>query len=303
MFRHKGNEVTFNTAQAVSASTHPSPHAAYVAFFSDVEHEVSMVASGYRVTLTYNLYFSDSPSALLSQDLLAVAPVTNNPVEKLKPALAELLSNPEFLPKGGLFAFQLSHKYPFKVASRSTSLTDLFDRLKGSDALVKQTCEAVNLPVQLKAMYAFKENEYSDCMLYALVDKFVNFNGRDISAEEPIHSMLRKKKYGYRPFFAYPYPGKKPALDYYSGKGDLRLTPTVWVKLDEEQEKREGDKKAEGKKACNSWDQQYMTYGNEMQLAHMYGEVCLVAKVKPAAERLGQAHSTQSDEVGQAQPI
>ncbi|KAF8971147.1 hypothetical protein BDZ97DRAFT_1651431, partial [Flammula alnicola] len=57
MFHHEGQEQTFDTASAVSASSQTTPHAAFVAFFSDIEHEVSLVTSGYRVTLTYNLYF------------------------------------------------------------------------------------------------------------------------------------------------------------------------------------------------------------------------------------------------------
>ncbi|OBZ71679.1 hypothetical protein A0H81_08871 [Grifola frondosa] len=34
---------------------HCQPYVAYVAFFSDVEPEVPVVKSGYRVTLTYNV--------------------------------------------------------------------------------------------------------------------------------------------------------------------------------------------------------------------------------------------------------
>lgn len=53
--RHKGEEWTFDSAALTSAQEDPS--IAYIAFYSDVEHEVSVVNSGYRVTLTYNLYF------------------------------------------------------------------------------------------------------------------------------------------------------------------------------------------------------------------------------------------------------
>jgi hypothetical protein len=54
ILRHGGQEWTFDSAEAVRA--HDSPAIAYVAFYSDVEHEVTVVRSGYRVTLTYNLY-------------------------------------------------------------------------------------------------------------------------------------------------------------------------------------------------------------------------------------------------------
>lgn len=53
--RHKGEEWTFDSAALASAQEDPS--IAYIAFYSDVDHEVSVVNSGYRDTLTYNLYF------------------------------------------------------------------------------------------------------------------------------------------------------------------------------------------------------------------------------------------------------
>lgn len=58
--RHKAEEWTFDSAAITSAQETPS--IAYIAFYSDVEHKVSMVTSGHRVTLTYNLYFDDATS-------------------------------------------------------------------------------------------------------------------------------------------------------------------------------------------------------------------------------------------------
>lgn len=40
---------------------------AYITFFSDVEHEVSEVTSGHRVTITYNLYFDVTKGAPVTQ--------------------------------------------------------------------------------------------------------------------------------------------------------------------------------------------------------------------------------------------
>ena len=42
------------------AAVRELPMIDYVAFFSDVEHEVAPVISGHRVTLTYNLYFDNA---------------------------------------------------------------------------------------------------------------------------------------------------------------------------------------------------------------------------------------------------
>jgi predicted 2-oxoglutarate/Fe(II)-dependent dioxygenase YbiX len=60
MLRHGGSEWTFDSATMVRTQVDPS--IAYIAFYSDVEHEVTPVTSGYRVTLTYNLYFSTEPT-------------------------------------------------------------------------------------------------------------------------------------------------------------------------------------------------------------------------------------------------
>ena len=57
-FRHGSLDYTFDSAVEVSQAAAPS--IAFAAFFSDIDHEVSVVESGYRVTLTYNLYYGSS---------------------------------------------------------------------------------------------------------------------------------------------------------------------------------------------------------------------------------------------------
>jgi hypothetical protein len=52
--RHGEKEQEFNSTEVVAEQA--SLVVAYVAFFSDVEHEVTPVTSGHRITLTYNLY-------------------------------------------------------------------------------------------------------------------------------------------------------------------------------------------------------------------------------------------------------
>ena len=51
---HGGNEWTVDSA-TVNNTT--SPVISYIAFYSDVEHEVTPVTSGHSVTLTWNIYF------------------------------------------------------------------------------------------------------------------------------------------------------------------------------------------------------------------------------------------------------
>jgi hypothetical protein len=118
-----------------------------VVFYSDVEHEVSVVTSGYRVTLTYNLYLVDYP---LVKRELAIGP-DREVVEKMKTALELVLTDPRLVSQGGLLGFGLWHKYPFNP--NTTALEDVEERLKGSDARTWSLCKALSLNVSLKAVY------------------------------------------------------------------------------------------------------------------------------------------------------
>jgi hypothetical protein len=61
MLQHGSGKWTFDSAKMVRTLVNPS--VAYIAFYSDVEHEVTPVTSGYHITLTYNLYFSTNNTA------------------------------------------------------------------------------------------------------------------------------------------------------------------------------------------------------------------------------------------------
>jgi len=51
----------------MESDTVPLSSISYAAFYGDVEHEVTEVKSGYRLTLTYNLYFGGSLDSQSSQ--------------------------------------------------------------------------------------------------------------------------------------------------------------------------------------------------------------------------------------------
>ncbi|KIP10914.1 hypothetical protein PHLGIDRAFT_115052 [Phlebiopsis gigantea 11061_1 CR5-6] len=67
LFKHVDIEYAFDSASAVSSVT--TPCVGFAAFYSDVEHEVTTVHSGYRVTLTYNLYLDDTDMRLSGNSL------------------------------------------------------------------------------------------------------------------------------------------------------------------------------------------------------------------------------------------
>ena len=116
----------------------------WAAFFSDVEHEVLPVTSGYRVTLTYNLYYS-APS--IPTQLFDVTSIG------LYQELSSALQTPHFLRNGGTLGFFCQHKYvetltDDKLADFSAQLSFL----KGEDMIIYQVAKSLGLSVDLKAI-------------------------------------------------------------------------------------------------------------------------------------------------------
>ncbi|KAF8636135.1 hypothetical protein AX17_003767 [Amanita inopinata Kibby_2008] len=137
IMRKDGKEWMFDSAKELAE--HNEPHVGYVALYSDVEHEVALVTSGYRVTVTYNLYFDESTSVVdvpLSVDAL-----------DFRAALETLLDNPKFLPDGGNLGFGLEYQYP--LPGPRGRLNKLEKRLKGSDAEIMDIIKELSLDVSL----------------------------------------------------------------------------------------------------------------------------------------------------------
>jgi len=113
LLRNRGQEWIFDSDQAPAAKCQPS--IGYVAFFSDVEHEVAPVTSGHRITLTYTLYFDDggpvSTNDAVSEHLTPPQPANEKTFHKSFTALRE---DPEFLAEDGTLAFGLRHVYLIK---------------------------------------------------------------------------------------------------------------------------------------------------------------------------------------------
>ncbi|KAI9464366.1 hypothetical protein HD554DRAFT_2026474 [Boletus coccyginus] len=139
-----------------AAATEPS--ICFIAFFSDVEHQVLPVTSGYRVTLTYNLHFraqGNIPRAL------------SGPFhDKLKARLIELVNDAETLPKGGYLGLGLCHQYVYDETKPTDSL---LDKLKGSDAVLANVCKELGLPYSLRLLYAQGEDGWPDFHLLSRV--------------------------------------------------------------------------------------------------------------------------------------
>ncbi|KAL1719101.1 hypothetical protein EV715DRAFT_199600 [Schizophyllum commune] len=145
ILRENGKEWTFDSAAEILVDG--SPKIGYVAFFSDVEHEVTRVTAGYRVTLTYNLYFNAKSSE----------PVPPHPSSQesrvgkaLKATLTTLLAREDFLPEGGYLGFWLRFAY---AIDPKKPVSAILPSLKGCDAMLKIVCEGLGLSISLKAIY------------------------------------------------------------------------------------------------------------------------------------------------------
>jgi hypothetical protein len=93
--RHDGREVTFDWSK-------DAKHIQWAAFYSDCEHEVLPVTSGYRVTLTYNLYYNNIGDKVpdCSNWRASVLPLYQD--------FSEILQLQDFMPEGLHLKFHYS---------------------------------------------------------------------------------------------------------------------------------------------------------------------------------------------------
>lgn len=170
LLRHRGKEWTFDSGPELTTERQPSIR--YAAFFSDIEHEVTPVISGHRVTLTYNLYFDDIGPTTISENSFSRPLLSTQAVNERSfyETFEALLQNPEFLADGGTLAFGLRHVYPIK-----DSLEHLYGVLKGCDAVVYQTVPALGFEPVLSLYYEW-EPPWSAHLEGVLIDEVIDFS-------------------------------------------------------------------------------------------------------------------------------
>lgn len=129
--RHQGREVRYKWGRH-------DPAIRWAAFYSDCEHEVFQVNSGHRVTLTYNLFLAPGTG------LLAGAPKPlDTPSMPLFGQLKQMLSEKNFLNKGGYLGICLAHSYPHTHDKLNHFVPSM---LKGSDMALYETLSKLGLP-------------------------------------------------------------------------------------------------------------------------------------------------------------
>ena len=98
--------------------------------------QINKVTSGYRITLTYNLYADPMPKDRPLSSKLDMAATA------LYQYLQEALANPGFLPDGGVLGFGCQHAYPHTDQDFCSRLTTM---LKGADAVIYATAKQLGL--------------------------------------------------------------------------------------------------------------------------------------------------------------
>ncbi len=170
--RYEDKEYTFDASQLLTkAELVPSsrtdnepkdvqsPHVAFVAFFSDVEHEVMPVTSGHRITITYNLYFAmGTPAAYLRARTHAIqlAQPRTLHADSIADAVHALVNDSSCLGSGGVLGFGLRHQYPLPQSwtlGDPNPLRQLEDFLKGTDAALFRALEGEGLLPVLRLYY------------------------------------------------------------------------------------------------------------------------------------------------------
>ncbi len=264
ILRHDGQEYTFDSGLELSHVEKPS--IAFVAFYSDVEHEVTNVESGYRLSLTYNLYVSDPTQR---QNILSVPPNCVMPNElKLKQALSDLLDEKTFLPKGGTIGFGLLHKYP--VSKSKGSIENVLNYLKGSDSALRRVCTSLGLELKPEVVYKKTRRD-----VLILMDEFIQLS---YQVETGLECFLCREDDEYYSKYQGSIVKSRGLKEHGAGEyenseyefDDFSYQEVWWLTKRTELTRERTD---------------FVAYGNDAELAHTYGDVVLVAKVGHANRR------------------
>ena len=249
-------------------TTAAEPSACFVAFFGDIEHEVLPVTSGYRVTLTYNLYHKPvhpSTSSIPTPFHL-----------KLKQALVDLVSDKSRLPNGGYMGFGLVHQY---VHTGRKLLDQLPGQLKGSDRALADVCDELGLRYSLKLVYP----TITDRRLNLMTTKELDVDAGRLDMESSSRDYLCQALEGLTieqiegfVLVGARYKFDPKILDSYGYKP--WLSPFYRDPVAEVLE-------ITSLKSSVNVKTPFMAYGNQAELDWFYGTACMLIAVEPAESR------------------
>ena len=255
VLRHKDQEWKIDAGFLTSSQS--SPSLAYVAFYSDIEHEVLKVNSGHRVTVTYNLYLVDPVS---KSGAPTVTPNLKS-VSNFQTTLQRLLKSPEFLPTGGTLGFGLAHLYPVTF---ETELQDMTSYLKGEDAHVYRACRELQLQPSLQMIY---DDDESGSGYGIMLDEIIRDPGYDYQ-DQCYEGVLVLELGG---------------VSVNKTEG-VALDRSVWVS----ERNKEGElitwiSPFNGRNRLHDIS---VGYGNEVSAGYIYCSPCLIVRVAAAIDRV-----------------
>ena len=249
VLRHNSKEWSFDSGKEIG----DTKNIGYIAFFSDVEHEVAPVKSGYRVTLTYNLYHINETNLHLFR------PVPALPMNEcaIKESLRAIVEDKTFCPKGTYLGFGLNHEYPVDLVSDEwDSLKYIYHYLKGSDAALKRACEELGLDTQLYVHYSDVRRRGEECDI--LVPRIVDIDESVSLEDEDFGDYIMNSERGAR------VTGGTGSDD-----DDLDIDITWVTNITRYNEQ------------LAAW----IAYGNEHYRSTTYGRFCLIVTLGPAEHR------------------
>ena len=266
VLRHKGSEWTFDAN--ILTSLQPFPSLAYVAFYSDIEHEVLKVTSGSRVTLTYNLYLVPCVSISktpVSSDASAT-PVRPNlkDTANFQTTLRRLLKRPEFMPEGGTLALNLTHLYPVTF---DTDLQGMVAYLKGEDAHVYRSCRELELKPMLRMIYDRRRSRRSKHGV--MMEVIVGNPNYDYQQTD------------YQGHLVHELGGIPVNLS----NGDL-AADSDWNQDEMTEDYEQLSWLTDFTKPTNELKDLMIAYGNEVSVGFVYCSPCLIVRIGPAGDRI-----------------
>ena len=251
VLRHEGHEWKFDANSLTRSQS--SPSLAYVAFYSDIEHEVLKVTSGRRIAVTYNLYLVDP---LLGPEAPGVAPKR---VSNLQITLERFLKSPEFLSHGGTLGFGLAHLYPVTF---ETELQEMMSYLKGKDAHVYR---------------AFRELQFQPSLQMIYYDE--RYNPR-------LNRCIMLDNIVQNPSYDYKYDSYWDALRELGGVWVNPTEDTVFDRSRRAAGEFEFITWISPFTERNRLRDLYLAYEDDVSTGHAYCSPCLIVRIPPACDRV-----------------
>jgi hypothetical protein len=237
VLRHSDKQWTFDSASLVAS--HQKPHVGFVAFFSDVEHEVTSVVSGHRITLTYNIY----------KEKRNAGQIKGQTDVELERVFKELLGDTSFMPEGGNLGFGLRHQYPILSKGRKIKPDGLSGVLKGCDAALFRVCKQLGLRSSFQ--FFIDAGSLWLCPYMPDLSEYSEQNYESFGEE--------MKRHGAR------FVGGNDGDEYDSDDDDYEDPMLLeWVTSPTE---------------INQASAQYIAYGNEATVEHIYGDACFIVEI------------------------